>query len=103
MEESWESPRGIWESLTGILEIPGIPGISYMIFEVTCPSKKISEPSKHLKANRTHSFTWEIVANAPNDHEKRKVLATLYVAKYKPGLNEQVKSKKLKLFPNGLT
>jgi hypothetical protein len=38
LEESWESDRGIWESLTGILEIPGIPGISYMIFEVTCPS-----------------------------------------------------------------
>ena len=65
--------------------------------------KKISEPSKHLKANPNHSFTWKIIANAPSDQEKRKILEALYVAKFKPSLNEQLKSKKLKLFPNGLT
>ena len=65
--------------------------------------KKNSEPAKHLKANVTHSFTWEILTNAPRDPVKRKVLEALYVAKYRPGLNEQVNSKKLRLFPNGLT
>ena len=65
--------------------------------------KKISEPSKHLKANPNHSFTWKVIANAPSDQERRKILEALYVAKFKPSLNEQLKSKKLKLFPNGLT
>ena len=65
--------------------------------------KKVSEPSKHLKAHPDYSFTWEIIANAPVDQERRKILEALFVAKFKPGLNEQIKSKKLKLFPNGMT
>ena len=65
--------------------------------------KLTSEPSKHLKAHPNHSFTWKIIANAPSDQERRKILEALYVAKFKPNLNEQLKSKKLKLFPNGLT
>ena len=57
-------------------------------------------------ADITYKFrtkTSKIIANAPSDQEKRKILETLYVAKFKPSLNEQLKSKKLKLFPNGLT
>jgi len=65
--------------------------------------KKTSEPSKHLKDNRNHSFTWEILSNAPSHLGKRKILEALFVAKFKPGLNEQVKSKKLVLFSNGIT
>ena len=76
---------------------------SHLRFEEHENTSKTSEPAKHLKANPTHSFTWEILANAPSDHEKRKLLEALYVAKFKPGLNDQVMSKKLKLFPNGLT
>ena len=65
--------------------------------------KKNSEPAKHLKAHRDHSFIWKVIAHAPRDDNKRKILEALYVAKFKPGLNEQVMSKRLKLFPNGLT
>ena len=65
--------------------------------------KKKSECAKHLKANRTHSFTWRIIANAPNDQAKRKTLEALYIAKFEPGLNDQVKSQKLRLFVHGIT
>ena len=65
--------------------------------------KKVSEPSKHLKGNSGHSFTWRILANAPRDYTKRKILEALYIGKFKPGLNEQVNSKKLKLFIHGVT
>ena len=65
--------------------------------------KKSSESSRHLNGNRGHSFTWKILANAPLDTDKRKILEALYIGKYKPSLNDQVKSKKLKLFLNGVT
>lgn len=65
--------------------------------------KKVSEPSKHLKQNRSHSFTWKILANAPRDYSKRKILEALYIGKFKPGLNEQINSKKLRLFVHGVT
>ena len=66
-------------------------------------TRKVSEPSKHLKGNRGHHFEWKIVAHAPRDPTKRKILEALYISKFKPGLNEQVNSKKLKLFLNGIT
>ena len=65
--------------------------------------KKISEPSKHLKGNRDHSFNWRILANAPREYAKRKILEALYIGKFKPGLNEQVNSRKLRLFIHGVT
>jgi hypothetical protein len=65
--------------------------------------KKVSEPAKHLKANAGHSFTWKILSNAPNTQGKRKILEALFIAKFKPALNDQIKSTKLKLFPNGVT
>ena len=65
--------------------------------------KKNSEPAKHLKCNRDHSFEWKIIAHAPRHDVKRKILEALYIAKFKPRLNDQVKSTKLKLFPSGLT
>ena len=64
--------------------------------------KKVSEPSKQLKLNRSHSFTWKILANAPRDYHKRKILEALYIGKFKPGLNEQINSKKLRLFVHGV-
>ena len=76
---------------------------SHLRFEEHENIKKTSEPSKHLKANRNHSFTWKILSNAPSDLGKRKILEALFVAKFKPGLNEQVKSRKLTLFSNGIT
>ena len=65
--------------------------------------KKSSEPAKHLKANHGHHFSWKILALAPSIEFKRKMLEALFICKFKPGLNEQVRSKKLRLFPNGLT
>ena len=65
--------------------------------------KKNSEPSKHLKANREHSFTWKILAFAPRESSKRKILEAFFISKYKPGLNEQVSSRKLTVFKHGVT
>ena len=65
--------------------------------------KKGSEPSKHLEDNPDHSFVWKVIARAPRDNTKRKILETLCISKFKPGLNEQVNSRRLQLFPNGIT
>ena len=51
--------------------------------------RKVSEPPKHLKLNSEHSFTWKILAFAPNNGNKEKILEAFYISKYKPGLNEQ--------------
>ena len=65
--------------------------------------KNNSEPAKHIKANRNHHFTWKILATAPRDNARRKILEAFYIAKFKPSLNDQVKSRKLKLFVHGVT
>lgn len=65
--------------------------------------RKDSEPAKHLKEFRDHIFEWRIIAHAQTNPSKRRILEALHICKYKPGLNEQVRSRKLKLFPNGLT
>ena len=65
--------------------------------------KKVSEPSKHLKENGNHAFTWLKITNAPRDFSKRKILEALYISKFKPSLNDQIKSRKLRLFVNGVT
>ena len=62
-----------------------------------------SEPAKHLKGNPGHKFSWKILCNAPNHQSKRKILEALHISKFKPGLNDQIKSTRLKLFPNGVT
>ena len=36
--------------------------------------KKDSEPGKHIKANKGHTFTWEILCTAPNIQTERKIL-----------------------------
>ena len=41
-------------------------------------TKKNSEPTKHHKANGNHSFTWNILANAPRDQSKRSILEALH-------------------------
>ena len=43
--------------------------------------RKVSEPSKHLKLD-----TWKILAFAPNDGDKRKILEAFFISKYNPGL-----------------
>ena len=76
---------------------------SHVRFSEHCDIKKGSEPAKHIKDNRNHFFTWMIISNAPKDQERRKILEALYVSKFKPSINDQIKSKKLKLYPNGMT
>ena len=65
--------------------------------------RKSSEPSSHLKTHPGHSFSWKVICHAPFDTSKRKILEALLIAKFKPKINDQVKSAKLRLFPNGLT
>ena len=76
--------------------------------------KGISEPAKHLAANVKkrgraqerdieHRFTWTTICRAPLQSLKRRILEGLYVAKWKPNLNEQAKCHKLLLFTNGIT
>ena len=70
--------------------------------EHNVPSKE-SEPSKHLLANPTHSFTWNVITTAPHSNQKRKILEAYYISKFKPCLNDQLESKMLLLFRNGVT
>ena len=60
--------------------------------------KTISEPSRYLKSNPTHAFTWKALITAPiNDRVKRNLEAS-FIALSRPSLNEQIDSKKLLLF-----
>ena len=65
--------------------------------------EKDSEPSRHLKKYPHHSFTWSIKSPASKFTLKRKILEAFYIAKYKPSLNEQIKSSTLTLFRHGIT
>ena len=64
--------------------------------------EKYSEPSRHLKMYSAHSFAWSIKSPASKCTSKRKILEAFYIAKYKPSLNEQVKSSILSLFRHGI-
>ena len=64
---------------------------------------KMSEPSKHLYNFPDHAFTWNVLSTAPKSSIKRRILEAFYISKYKPRLNEQVKSNTLVLFRHGVT
>ena len=64
---------------------------------------KISEPSRHLKSNPTHVFTWKVLLNTPINDRVRKNLEASFIALSRPSLNEQIDTKKLLLFRNGVT
>ena len=64
---------------------------------------KTSEPSRHLKSNPTHAFTWKVLVVAPINDRVRKNLKVSFIALSRPSLNEQTDSKKLLLFRNGVT
>ena len=66
-------------------------------------ARKASEPSKHLYNNPTHSYTWKIIMNAPQNYRVRKNLEASFIAWKAPELNNQVDSKKLILFRHGVT
>ena len=64
---------------------------------------KSSEPSKQLRSNINHYFTWTVISNAPKNAKTRKNLEASYIALWKPNLNEQKDFERLVLFRNGVT
>ena len=66
------------------------------------PTNK-SEPSKHLRNNIEHVFTWTILSKAPKNTRTRKNLEASFIALFKPDLNDQSDFDILVLFRNGVT
>ena len=64
---------------------------------------KSSEPSRHLRNNINHYFTWAVISNASKNAKTRKNLEASYIALWKPNLNEQKDFERLVLFRNGVT
>ena len=64
---------------------------------------KSSEPSKYLRHNINHCFTWTVISNAPKNAKIRKNLEASYIPLWKPDLNEQKDFERLVLFRNGVT
>ena len=62
-----------------------------------------SNPTKHLRDNINHSFTWKFICNAPNRKLARKMLEAYFIATMKPSLNDQIDSDLLHLFKIGIT
>ena len=65
--------------------------------------KKDSEPAKHLKNNPNHSFQWNCLLKASTNNRQRKSLEASFIATMGPSLNNQIDTKKLNLFRNGVT
>ena len=62
-----------------------------------------SEPAKHIAANTTHVFSWKVISGAPKNAHKRELLEAMIIRLHNPSLNEQLETKSLILFRNGLT
>ena len=65
-------------------------------------TKRNSEPAKHLKHNPNHAFNWKILCRASKFTRDRKNLEAYFIARKKPSLNNQIESKTLVLFRNGI-
>ena len=70
--------------------------------EHNTPNDK-SNPTKHLRDNIDHSFTWKVIRNARNRKLARKMLEAYFIATMKPSLNDQIGSELLRIFKNGIT
>ena len=68
-----------------------------------CSLKKSSEVGDHLLVNPDHNITWQIIAKAPAQTFKRKILEAFYIRKLKPTLNSQKDNKITHLFRYGIT
>lgn len=64
---------------------------------------KNSEPANHIYHNPDHQYSWKILIKAPLRTRLRKNLEASFIALKRPKLNEQLESKKLLLFRNGVT
>ena len=63
---------------------------------------KQSEPTQHLRENPHHHFNWRVIAIA-SPLGIRRILESMFIAKFQPCLNKQVHSYTLNLFPKGIT
>ena len=63
---------------------------------------KQSEPARHLRENPYHHFNWRVIAIA-HPLGIRRILESMFIAKFQPCLNKQVHSYTLNLFPKGIT
>ena len=64
---------------------------------------KSSELSKQFRSNMKHYFTWAVISNVLKSTKTRKNFEALYIAHWKPDLNEQKDFERLVLFTNGVT
>ena len=62
-----------------------------------------SEPARHLADSKSHMFTWKVLASAPLNFHKRKILEAFFITKLKPDLNDQIEHHALSLFRHGVT
>ena len=62
-----------------------------------------SEPAKHLADNKSHMFTWKVLASIPLHFRKRKILEVFFITKLKPDLNDQIEHHAFSLFRHGVT
>ena len=67
--------------------------------EHNTPSDK-SNPTKHLRDNIDHSFTWIVICNRKL---ACKLLEAYFIATMKPSLNDKLDSHLLHLFRKGIT
>ena len=68
-----------------------------------CSLKKSPEVGNHLLVNPNHDITWQIIAKAPAQTVKRKILEAFYIRKLKPTLNSQKDFKITHLSRNEIT
>ena len=47
-------------------------------------------PLKHDIVYKGHTIDWQVIAFAPHQQNKRKILETYYITKFKPSLNNQL-------------
>ena len=66
-------------------------------------ARKNSEPGKHLARNIEHEFSWYMLARAPVNTLKRRILEAYFIKLIVPSLNEQLDNDVLMLFRNGVT
>ena len=62
-----------------------------------------SEPAKHIAANTTHVFSWKVISLDPKNALKCKLLEAMIIRLHSPLLNEQLETKSLILFKDGVT
>ena len=68
------------------------------LFPLKDQVKHLSCPAKHFADNKSHMFTWKVLASAPLHLCKRKILEAFFITKLKPDLNDQIEHHTLSLF-----